>query len=567
MTDPEATPSLGRSTPQQKTTRRIASSLRTDDLKDLSKKELKKLVQDLRAKQLATEVQTENLRHTIEEQRARHEQHLQFYDLAPVGFLRMNERGDILEANYLAARMLGIPKTQIPKKKLSVTHFLSGECLRTIEAHLHETFSSPHMTSCEITLTPRSKKPAIPLRIQSVPRFSEGDTPECLTTLFDISELKVLEENRRLAFVVEQNRNSVITLSNEGRINWVNSGFSRLTGLKATDVLGERFCTILKALHAPDDVIRRVDRSIATGSTFECEVPIVHHDGHDHWMFLSLSPVSSNAPTSDGFIAIQVDVSKHKQAEAELESQRAQVIHSGRLAALGEMAAAIAHEIGQPLQIIHAASNVMEQYLGKKSKVKDRFFPLVTKINKQVNRASGIIQNMRNFSRQDTSTDETITDLCQPVSDAIGFFEQQFRLEEIDIRLRLPKKPPLARVNPQKFQQIVVNLLSNARHAVLEHAANTQGAYQKRIRVRLLNNSKRSLAMLEVEDNGCGMSEDVRHRCLDPFFTSKPVGQGTGLGLSILHSIVKEIGGSVEVESELGRMSLFRINLPLETSE
>ena len=158
---------------------------------------------------------------------------------------------------------------------------------------------------------------------------------------------------------------------------------------------------------------------------------------------------------------------------------------------------------------------------------------------------------------------QTLEALRQPLEECLAFFHEQFHQHEITVRVEIEKHLPKVRMEPQKFQQIIVNLLSNARYAVDNKypAGKTGPAYEKSIRIGLTHDKAENMVILEVEDNGMGMDKEELARCLDPFFTTKPPDKGTGLGLSIAYGIAAEFGFQLEISSVQGRGSVFRLRM------
>lgn len=226
---------------------------------------------------------------------------------------------------------------------------------------------------------------------------------------------------------------------------------------------------------------------------------------------------------------------------------------------MGEMATGIAHEINQPLAIIRVAADGLNAYFdGKETNTEEA--RAARKIISQVERASAIIDNMRAFVRNGVEEAETI-DIRNPFEKALSFFREQFRIHGIRLHVDLPDDPLMVRINPNKFEQIMVNFLSNARYAVDKKSPPDD---EKKIFVRLISDVSSDTAILEVEDNGTGMSQEVLKRCMEPFYTTKEVGEGTGLGLSIAHGIAREFQTEIEVRSVEGQGSLFRLRMKKE---
>ena len=255
--------------------------------------------------------------------------------------------------------------------------------------------------------------------------------------------------------------------------------------------------------------------------------------------------------------------SKVEQRTAELERKQLELTHAGRLASLGELATGIAHELGQPLQIIQAASRIIQEELGSDEFEKNELITFSKDIVEQVDRATSIIKSIRSFARSDDSLDAEAIDVSVPFYQCLAFFTEQFHQNQINLVLEIEKGLPAVLASPQKFQQIVVNFLSNARHAVDEKYRNNDETYHKQIIARLYVGADKSSVILEVEDNGAGMNKEQTLKCLNPFFTTKEVGEGTGLGLSIVHGLIKEFNFSLKIESEINQGSVFRVTMPV----
>ena len=252
-----------------------------------------------------------------------------------------------------------------------------------------------------------------------------------------------------------------------------------------------------------------------------------------------------------------------EERSKELELTYQQLAHAGRLTALGEMATGIAHEIRQPLTIIGLANLYLENYFEKKNANIDLAKSSTLKIKEQIDRADNIINNMRSFARTNISDFKSIN-LADPVRIAASFFKEQCRLHQIDLKVENNEPLPLVYADPQKIEQIVVNLISNARYAVETKSLNFKNEYQMQIFLKLYHDSKKKEVILEITDNGLGMTIEEKEKCLNPFFTTKQVGQGTGLGLSIVYNIIQEFEGKMEIKSEKNIGSTFRILIPVK---
>ncbi|MBF0286984.1 MAG: response regulator [SAR324 cluster bacterium] len=235
----------------------------------------------------------------------------------------------------------------------------------------------------------------------------------------------------------------------------------------------------------------------------------------------------------------------------ELQNAQAQLIQSSKLASLGEMATGIAHELNQPLFTIRMSANNLIK-ADEKDIVTDPLPPL-KKIIRQVDRASQIINHLRTFGRDSTLTPKKEADLNGIIEDALSMINEQFIKRDIIIISELSIEPLIIHCQPVQIEQVLINLLTNAKDALATQAI-------KKIRLRSFFQDQWIIA--EVLDTGTGIPSEIKEKIFDPFFTTKDVGVGTGLGLSISYGIIRDHQGKLEVESEPGESTCFRLYFP-----
>lgn len=259
--------------------------------------------------------------------------------------------------------------------------------------------------------------------------------------------------------------------------------------------------------------------------------------------------------------------SKVEQRTKELQKKQLELSHAGRLASLGELATGIAHELGQPLQIIQLASRIIQEELESDDIDKDVLLPFSRDISKQIERATTIVGNMRAYARNDDNKEVENIDPSVPFRQCLVFFSEQFHQHQINLKLEVEDALPYVMMHSQKFQQIVVNLFSNACHAVEMMSRRNPRDYKKIIIGRLYLKPDQKLVILEVEDNGIGMNEECRQECLKPFYTTKPAEEGTGLGLSIIKDLIDEFDFLLDIQSEPDKGSIFTVIMPASDRE
>ncbi len=267
--------------------------------------------------------------------------------------------------------------------------------------------------------------------------------------------------------------------------------------------------------------------------------------------------------------------------EENLAAHQAQLAHAGRLTALGEMASSLAHEIHQPLTVINLGAETCKSWFDMYA-ADSYAAEAAAEILTHVKKISQIVDSLRAFSRGSSGNCQDAA-LQGPLREAMNFFRVQFKLHGIEYVEEIAEHLPFVRTDTRKFEQIVVNLLSNARYAV-EKRQQTKPLLDKRIFVSLVMRKlsedefsamyfKSSATcphraiILSIRDNGIGMAPDVVNRCFEPFFTTKDVGEGTGLGLSVTLALIKELHFHLTVESREDEGTEFVVVIPVDSKK
>ena len=237
-----------------------------------------------------------------------------------------------------------------------------------------------------------------------------------------------------------------------------------------------------------------------------------------------------------------------------------QLIQFSKLKTLGEMSAGIAHELNQPLNAIKMGSEYMDMILEQGNfSPPEEFTAVIQEVSRQVDRATDIIARLRNFGRKSDLNRETVS-LNAPVMSVVKILERQMNLQNIDLALDLTEAPLPVTAHPNRIEQVIFNLLTNARDALLQKVETGKEGER---RIRIETTRQEDWAVLSVADNGIGIPEEERRRIFEAFYTSKEMGEGMGLGLSISLGIVEDYGGKLDVESTEQEGAIFRLSLPL----
>ena len=239
---------------------------------------------------------------------------------------------------------------------------------------------------------------------------------------------------------------------------------------------------------------------------------------------------------------------KRKETEADQKRLQEQLRHADRLATIGQLAAGVAHELNEPIGNILGFAQLAKKYPALPRQVEQD----IEKILAASLNARDVIRKMLMFARQ-TPPQKRRVDLNQMVEEGLSFFEARCAKEGIRMVRRLdPGLPPIS-VDPVQMNQVLVNLVLNGIQAMPEGGWLTVETH----------GGEDSISVV-IEDTGVGMSEEIRKQIFTPFFTTKDVGQGTGLGLPVVHGIVTGHGGTIHVESQVGRGTRFVVQLPIE---
>lgn len=235
--------------------------------------------------------------------------------------------------------------------------------------------------------------------------------------------------------------------------------------------------------------------------------------------------------------------------EARVEARTQELIYSGRFALIGELASGLAHEIGTPLNIISGTADWLQADLPEDSPHRAE----LATIGRQTQRITDLVWQLLRFARPEEA-EVVPTRLADVLAQVGSLLQHRMEKHGIDLRLDLAADLPALRAVPEQLQQVFLNLLVNADHAV-------EGRPVRRIQVTARRRD--AVVVVEITDTGCGIPAAHLDRLFDPFFTTKPPGKGTGLGLSITRRIIAEHDGRIEIDSTPSAGATVTVHLPV----
>ncbi len=377
----------------------------------------------------------------------------------------------------------------------------------------------------------------------------------------DITERKQLEDQLlKLSRAIEQSPAVVIITDTNGIIQYVNPKFTQLTGYTPEEVIGET-PRILKSDMTPPEEYKRLWETITTGNVWRGEFINRKKNGELYWEIASISAIRNAEGVITNFVGVAEDITLARQEEEEKEELREQLYHAQKLESIGQLAGGIAHDFNNILTAIIGYGSLLQMGMKEGDPLND----YAKKILVSAEKASFLTRGILAFSRKQISNPRPLN-LNELIRVTEGFLRRLIG-EDVELKTSTSDKDCIVMADSGQIEQILMNLCTNARDAMTEggtvkistdiveldsdfiqmHGYGEPGRY----------------AVITVSDTGKGMDEGTSRKIFEPFFTTKEVGKGTGLGLSIVYGIVKQHNGFINVYSEPGKGTIFRIYLPM----
>mgnify|MGYP001766601752 CR=1 FL=1 len=363
---------------------------------------------------------------------------------------------------------------------------------------------------------------------------------------------RVEEEIQRLAMVVEQEAEAVVISDTEGRIQYVNPAFEKMTGYSRDAVIGQN-PRILKSGKQDSNFYARMWETLTHGEVWSGHLTNKRRDGSLYDVEAVISPIRDDHARIVSYVGTTRDVTREMQLEEQFRQ-------SQKMEAIGRLAGGIAHDFNNLLTSILGYSRLVIDTLEDGNPVKTD----MEEIMHAGERAAALTKQLLAFSRkqviqlQAINVNTVVLDMDKLLRRTLG--------EDIELITLVDNEMGCINADAGLIEQAIMNLAVNARDAMpkggsLTIQTSTIHLDEKQCRDRI-NVEPGNYVMVSVRDTGMGMSKEVRDRCLEPFFTTKEKGKGTGLGLSIVYSIVKQFGGFIDIITAPDTGTDIRIYLP-----
>jgi PAS domain S-box-containing protein len=370
------------------------------------------------------------------------------------------------------------------------------------------------------------------------------------------SELRRSEQNYRLLF--NSNPNPVLVVARDSySILDANDRASEAYGYSKETLLGLKFTDLGFKEDSPL-IVEAFGR--LNGSTTPCALlPRIRHRGPGGDMFwVNIYFCAYERMGRPAVIATTTDITDIIEAETRL-------VQASKMATLGEMSAGVAHELNQPLNAIKVGSEFLLT-MAEQSRTlqQDQLEEVASAINKEVDRASSIINHLREFGRKSFIFKQKI-DINKPILGVFAIMGQQLKVHGIEVIIDLDETLPPILADENRIEQVLINLVNNARDAMETKREFGDIAGPSILTVKSYLENDR--VVVTVGDTGIGIPPNIQRRIFEPFLTTKAVGKGTGLGLSISYGIVRDYGGTIEFETAHGAGTIFKLGFPVARGE
>jgi PAS domain S-box-containing protein len=367
--------------------------------------------------------------------------------------------------------------------------------------------------------------------------------------LYQRLEQKVLEYERLHDFnenIVESISVGVFAVDLKDCIESWNAQMEVMYATPRAEAIGRPLADVFAAEFLSEFDRIRGEQGVCTLYKFRLPVP----SGELRTANVTVAPLLNREFEAVGRIIIVDDITDRINMETQLTQAE-------KLSSIGLLAAGVAHEVNTPLAVISSYAQMLGKQLRADDATHARLQPVLEKITQQSFRASEIVNGLLNFSRMG-SVDLSRVDLNSIVRETAMLLEHQMRAADIKLVMELDETLPAISGNRGKLQQVLVNLVLNAKDALQEKSSGT---------IRVSTREAGQAAELRVEDNGTGMPEAVLRRIYDPFFTTRSAPQagqrkGTGLGLAVTYGIMQEHSGTIDVSSTIGEGTTFVLHFP-----
>ncbi|MDP8235985.1 MAG: PAS domain S-box protein [Candidatus Erginobacter occultus] len=474
-------------------------------------------------------------------------------DLAPYGVGIIDLDQQLVYVNRALAEMHGCPVKDLLGKDVSALH--SPEQMDRVRKAIDKLRREGTAALNEILHLRRDGTVFPTLMAGSVIRGRDGEPAFLAATMIDISDRKERErELLRLSGALAGLAEMVIITDIAHRIIYANPAAEKILGYHPSEMAGRDSRDFFEGISGNPERLAEKMAVEAVGGTWEGELLNRRKDGRIIDVHLTMTVLRDGNGEKTGYVGITRDITERKQTEVnlakayrQLRDIKAQLIQAEKLSSLGLLAAGVAHELNSPLDGLMTMLRLSRKQADPESPEDERAAAMLA----AAEHMARIVGDLTAFARR-SEGDLQELDLNEVIDSTLSFSACQLAGREITVARDFARGLKKVRGDRGQLQQVILNLVTNARDAM------TEGG---RLEIKTENSPDRAAVELTVSDNGSGIAPENLERLFDPFFTTKGPGEGIGLGLSVAYGIIEGHGGEISVESEPGRGTVFTIRL------
>lgn len=521
-----------------------------------SKNIIQKAKQELEQKQYEMKLQNEALRKAQNESEESRKKYIKLYDFAPTGYFTTNKTGEIFDINHKGASLLDQVSGQLTGSDFKA--FIEKDQIEVFEKFMLQVFTHKKHPGCELRLKQFNGKRNYV--------YLEGalmdDKQTCLISMSDITARKeaqlALKESEELYHsLLMTSPDGIIITDLEGRITEASNIASELLGDENLDNEGKYIGEFIPKTSFRS-LLKIWQNTRTEGMVQNYEIKLNRIDKSEFIGEISTSQIKGNQGEIKAYMSVVRDISERKLFEKQLR-------HSERMAGIGELATGMAHEINQPLNTISLSSDNILLSLENQTLTEEYLKNKLNKVFDNITRIKKIIDHVRTFSRDQDDFIRSDFEINTSIQNSISMISEQLAQKEIQLEFTPDENLPVLSGNGYRFEQVIVNMLINAKDAIEERKKKTCEKFEKRINITTKTNANQ--VIIEIKDNGTGIKNEDIDKVLLPFFTTKAPGHGTGLGLSISYGIIKELGGEIDIQSKQQKGTTIQIKIPFQATK
>lgn len=389
-----------------------------------------------------------------------------------------------------------------------------------------------------------------------ISRDAAGKPVRMMGSMFDVTDRKLAERalrdsERRFRSLIENASDAIAILDAEGRFTYASDSYVNVLGFESSELVGS---SALELVHEEDlpAAARALERIIAdAGATIEITLRCRHKAGG--WRLLEARARNLlHDPAVGGIVSASRDVTQQQALEAEL-------LQAQKMDAMGQLAGGVAHEFNNLLTVIASNVDLIVSAIPSRLQIHEN----LTEIRRAASQAAGLTRQLLNFTHRRAEAPRVVN-LNEVVVDSQDLLRRVIG-DLSELRVKTSTKAPLVKIDRAQLEQVLLNLVFNARDAL--HERGVVEVSTERMKVEQGDPQTAAIppgeySVLTVRDTGVGMTPETRARAFDPFYTTKEIGKGTGLGLAMVYAIVKQAGGHIELETSRGAGTTVRIFFP-----